>query len=113
MDPRYSTADPTKFWERAIPSEGCWLWDGVVNRANGYSQYLIRVDGTVFTLRAHTWSYLLHHGPVPDGLEIDHLCRTRECVRPDHLEAVSHLENMQRSPFAGGRPRIKVCEDAA
>ena len=48
-------------------------------------------------VRAHRWAFENAYGPVPVGLEIDHLCRNQACVRPDHLEAVTHLENMRRS----------------
>ena len=48
----------------------------------------------------HRASYVAFHGPIPDGTEIDHLCRETRCVNPDHLEAVSHRENVLRSPVA-------------
>ena len=48
---------------------------------------------------AHQWIYEQVIGTVPDGLELDHLCRTRNCVRPDHLEPVTHRENIVRSPI--------------
>lgn len=96
MDPRYAAADPAKFWERVIPSEGCWLWSGVVNPTTGYSQFSVRTDTGVITIYAHRWAYELLVGPVPDGLELDHLCRNRECVRPDHLEPVLPAVNVRR-----------------
>jgi hypothetical protein len=49
---------------------------------------------------AHRVLYRLVNGPIPIGAEIDHLCRNRSCVNPDHLEAVSHRENLMRSPIA-------------
>lgn len=49
------------------------------------------------TRRAHVVAYEAVHGPVPDGLELDHLCRVRNCVNPAHLEAVTHQENMHRA----------------
>ncbi len=45
-------------------------------------------------LLAHRVSYELHKGPIPDGLFIDHICRTRCCVNPNHLRAVTHAQNM-------------------
>ena len=52
---------------------------------------------------AHRFAYEQAKGAIPDGLEIDHLCRNRRCVNPDHLEAVTHQENQRRSgPY---RPR--------
>ena len=73
------------------PNTGCWLWAGALNR-DGYGianrQYRTRM--------AHSISYEFVFGPIPEGLELDHLCRVRCCVNPDHLEAVTHLENCQR-----------------
>lgn len=54
---------------------------------------------------AHRVAYELHVGPIPDGLEIDHLCRNRACVNPLHLEPVTHLENVRRTP----RPPKERC----
>jgi len=69
----------------------CWLWTGAKNnqgypqkRHNGRTQYL------------HRLSYVAMRGPIPEGLELDHLCRTPPCYNPLHLEAATHLENMRR-----------------
>ena len=70
------------------PNTGCWLWAASVNR-HGYG--CIKEKGSV--LRAHRVSWLLHVGPVPEGLELDHLCRVRCCVNPSHLRAVTSREN--------------------
>lgn len=74
-------------------TDTCWLWLCKPN-AGGYGQ--LTVNGR--TWPAHRLSYTLHVGPIPIGLDIDHLCRVRLCVRPDHLEAVTPLENLLRSP---------------
>ena len=74
----------------------CWVWTGTLIKsgwAKGYAS--LRVGKR--PMRVHQYSYLLTKGAVPEGLEIDHHCRTRNCVNPDHLEAVTHLENMRRS----------------
>lgn len=100
-----------KFWDRVvIAGEGCWLWDGVVARAHGYGSLSQRYGGKVVTHRAHRLSYELLVGPIPDGMELDHLCRVRDCVRPDHLEPVSHAENVRRglAPDALRRRRAET-----
>jgi len=51
-------------------------------------------------MRAHRVSYALLKGPLVDGLDLDHLCRVRPCVNPDHLEQVTHLVNMLRGQIA-------------
>lgn len=73
------------------PNTGCWLWTGAIN-GSGYGQLFM--NGRL--MQAHEFSYSMKNGPVADGLELDHLCRTRLCVNPDHVEPVSHHENMLR-----------------
>ena len=73
------------------PNSGCWLWTASLNR-DGYGNFW---DGVKY-LRAHQFSYLTAYGPVPDGMEIDHLCGVRACVNPAHLEAVPHIVNCRR-----------------
>lgn len=67
------------------------MWVGARSKC-GYGQ--IGIDGRTHV--AHKITYEMAFGPVPDGLELDHLCRVRACVRPDHLEAVTHAENCRR-----------------
>ena len=83
----------SRFWQYAERGDGCWKWLGRRHSA-GYG--VISVDGQ--ECLAHRISYELAIGTIPFGLEIDHLCRNRMCVRPDHLEAVSHRENVRRGP---------------
>lgn len=86
-----------RFWDRVIRTDGCWEWKGAHNEL-GYS--LFYLDHR--RVRAHRVAYELTVAPIPEGLELDHLCRNRGCVRPDHLEPVTHAENMRRSESASG-----------
>lgn len=74
-----------------IPECGCWIWMGSVNR-DGYGQ--VSLGGKM--RKAHDVSYEMFIGPVPAGLELDHLCRVRCCCNPRHVEPVTHAENMRR-----------------
>lgn len=80
-----------------IDGAGCWLWEGTLN-PKGYGVFSIHGQ----TYRAHRISYTLHRGPIPKGFTLDHLCRVRNCVKPDDLEPVSNRENTLRgnSPSA-------------
>lgn len=79
-------------WARVVVLEsGCWEWTGS-RSAHGY--------GFVSGGYAHRWTYEAVNGPVPAGLELDHLCRFPSCVNPDHLEPVTHAENLRRSPLS-------------
>lgn len=73
------------------PNTGCWLWTDALDD-DGYGS--VMVDRK--RLRAHRVSYEHHRGLIPEGLTLDHLCRTRSCINPDHLEAVSNRVNVLR-----------------
>lgn len=75
----------------------CWLWTAPLSRL-GYATFGIgsRLDGTRRVVHAHTWAYETFIGPLPKGKEPDHLCRIRHCIRPTHLEAATHTENVRR-----------------
>jgi hypothetical protein len=77
------------------PMSGCWLWIGSC-LPNGYSHMGIQVDGVKKTVYGHRLAYELLKGRIPEGLDLDHLCRVRCCVNPDHLEPVTRKVNLNR-----------------
>ena len=75
-----------------VTEDGCWQWTGAVMKG-GYGNLVI---GPMWW-RAHRWFYTILVGPIPDGLEVDHLCFNGLCVNPLHLEAVTAQENSVRA----------------
>lgn len=74
------------------PNSGCWLWGASLDR-KGYGQIMLHRNDL---RRAHRVVYEAFKGPVPAGLDLDHLCRVRSCVNPDHLEPVTRAVNLNR-----------------
>ena len=86
-----------RFWRYVAPDADthCWAWTGAI-RPDGYG-YFWPGSGSRY---AHRFAYKLLVGNIPRNLELDHLCRNRGCVNPGHLEPVSRLINIHRSPIA-------------
>lgn len=86
--------DPAlRFFDKILVADGgCWPWGGALDEA-GYGHFYC---GNGKHARTHRFAYELLIGPIPDGLVIDHLCRVRHCVNPDHLEPVTGEENSRR-----------------
>jgi hypothetical protein len=74
-----------------IDDRGCWVWQRARQR-NGYGKARLSERDWL----AHRLSYEAHIGPIPDGMQIDHLCRNRACVKPAHLEPVTVRQNLLR-----------------
>lgn len=97
------TTDP--FWSKVDASGDCWEWTGGTGKGYGRAK-----NRSGLSKQAHRVAYELLVGPVPEGLQIDHLCRNRTCVNPDHLEVVTSRVNTRRGfSFAGLRARQTEC----
>ena len=86
---------PPRIQEKIMPepNSGCWIWLGSVGR-NGYAKLNTRGKTTSVV---HKLLFERQFGLVPNGYELDHTCRVRCCVNPNHLEIVTHKQNMERS----------------
>lgn len=74
------------------PETGCWVWQRTTEKL-GYGTY--RLPGRR-VVKAHIYYWAQANGAVPEGMELDHTCRRRNCVNPDHLEPVPHAMNVRR-----------------
>lgn len=104
-----------RFWRRVdrngpfVPALGsrCWIWTGGRGGKGRPSQRYGQFKGG----RAHRIAFTLERGTIPAGLVLDHLCRRRVCVNPEHLEPVTHAVNILRgNGFAGVNARKKCCK---
>ena len=98
-----------RFWPKVRKSEGCWLWTGGTNGL-GYG-ILFRGNRKAhpYFFYAHRFSWELLHGPITEGMQLDHLCRNPSCVNPEHLEVVTPKENYLRGvspPAMNARKRL-------
>lgn len=87
--------DLTRYHNSMISKEDCWLWAGSFS-ANGHGKIGIWLDGKSVSFPAYRVVYENLVGKIPEGLELDHLCENPPCVNPEHLEAVTHRENILR-----------------
>lgn len=86
-------ATPDRFWSHVTFGPGCWIF--ATESRTGYGSF----KGEL----AHRVAYEMAYGKIPAGLQIDHLCRTRQCVRPTHLEVVTKTENVLRGMGLGAQ----------
>lgn len=84
-------SDLIRFFKHVKKTETCWLWTGYIT-PSGYGRFYLNGK----CVKAHRAIYEHHNGPIVEGNETDHLCRTRHCVRNEHLESVTKRENILR-----------------
>ena len=94
------------FWNRVDADGDCWLWQGYIG-PKGYGQFGLTHRSKEY---AHRMAWILLVGAIPQDKEIDHLCRVRHCVNPDHMQAVTGRTNKLRGySFSGQQARQTEC----
>lgn len=96
--PTLTAKQVARFWSYVEKTDSCWMWRGTIDR-NGYGWFSI--DSSIY--RAHRVVYVLVKGPFDWTLTLDHLCRVRHCVNPDHLEPVMSAVNTLRGEGSSAR----------
>lgn len=92
-----------KFWKYVRRTDGCWEWTGGITGRPGSGYGAISL-GYGQQIKAHRFSYEIHHGPIPDGLYVCHSCDNPKCVNPSHLYAGTATDN-NRDTIARNRRR--------
>lgn len=96
-----------RFWSKVTQTDNCWIWGGMKTTL-GYGTMKIQRK----KIYAHRISYKIFKGEIPEGLVIDHLCRNRLCVNPEHLEAVTLKQNILRGDnFTAKEARQTHCKN--
>ena len=94
---------PRRFWDKAVLyPDGCWVWTAALNN-EGYAAFTMGGRSL-----AHRIAYEELVGPIPEGMVLDHVCRTRSCVNPAHLEPVTQSENLLRGNTANARKSAQL-----
>ena len=93
-----------RFWSKVKKTDTCWLWQSATCKGYGLFSYLGK------EVYAHRFSYELLVGPIPEGMELDHLCRSPACVNPARLEPVTHQENCRRGEAGRHKCRRIHCK---
>ena len=100
---RPRTDPEVRFLSHVDSSGECWLWTGHINWS-GYAHFWTG-DGREY---AHRWAYRHYVGPIPNGMQLDHLCRVRHCVNPKHLEPVTPSVNTRRGTSPAAANAVKT-----
>lgn len=101
---RPRTDPKARFWANVDKTEYCWEWTGQKFKG-GYGQFWLDYK----FIGAHRQSYLWEHGSIPEGYDVDHFeCDNTSCVRPSHLKAVTHAQNIQRGMDRADKSKWKT-----
>lgn len=92
-----------RFWSKVDKSGDCWPWTAS-KHPDGYGQFIL--GGRLQYAHRVSWEWA--NGPIPDGMEVDHLCWDRACVNPGHLRVVTHAQNLQNRPGAYSNSKTGV-----
>jgi hypothetical protein len=95
-----------RFWSKVQKSDGCWEWQGARNW-KGYGEHSVNCRA----IKAHRYSWALHHGPIPDKALVCHRCDNPCCVRPDHLFIGNNSDNQRDAVKKGRGPGAKLSPD--
>lgn len=87
------SADAERFWSKVDKSGDCWLWTGGLR--TGYGRFTLLVNGQRQWFQAHRFSLELAGRPAPRDALVDHICRNKACVRPDHLRPATRKQNAE------------------
>lgn len=92
-----------RFWAKVRKGDVCWNWTGAISSGGYGNFYTGGGRAAARHVHAHRFAYELLIDPIPEGMCLDHLCRNRKCVNPDHLEVVTRGENVLRGDTLAGR----------
>jgi hypothetical protein len=83
-----SISEIERFASKYVEDGDCWRWQGPLDK-DGYGHFYFRRRGR----RAHRFAWFLYRGPIPEGMVVNHVCKRRDCVNPQHLELLTPREN--------------------
>lgn len=86
------SVDLDRFWAKVDKSGECWEWTASRTH-NGYGEFRVWREGKYTLIRSHRLAYVLTHGLIPEGMQIDHICHNRACVNADHLRLATPRQN--------------------
>ena len=104
MHPQFTISEIQRFWSHVDISGECWTWTAS-RQWNGYGVFVLGRPSTPRKVSAHRFSWALHFGEIPVGLQVLHHCDNPPCVRPDHLFTGTNLDNRLDSVAKGRQAR--------